>query len=176
MTRKSAGLLIRILTALVTWLCCAATGAEDFSKISGCPRPEPGSVAGSCAVRKYPELTEKSPYAPLKWMACLQNALHLPSGGYGDAVFFSDLVPEWEKEIGANLRSLETVLSERDQKVLKEEQRAWEAARKMAAEKRAKEPSQEGTMYLMFGAAVEMSYPEDRAIELACRIEKLTSK
>jgi hypothetical protein len=165
-----------VIAGVAAFLLSITAHAGGFSEVSACKRPEPGAVEGACAVRAYPELNIASPYAPLRWMACLQSELHLPSGGYGDAVFFTDLIPEWEKEIEANLLSLERILSGKDRKILKNEQQTWLDARKRAAIKHSKQSQPLGTMYLMFGAAAELSYPESRAIELACRIEKLTAK
>lgn len=150
--------------------------AYDLKSVLACPRPEPGTVTGSCAVRKYPELSETSPYPMLRWVTCLQSSFGLPSGGSADAVFFSDVVPEYEKEIEANLKTLDQLLAEKDRAVLHREQRQWEAARQSAADRRSRRPTQPGTMYMASSAVAALDFPQRRAIELACRIEMLQGK
>jgi hypothetical protein len=91
-------------------------------------------------------------------------------------VFFTELIPEWEKEIASNLTSLNQLLSPKDRQALAREQQGWEAARRRAKPKPAKRIRQEGTMYLALGAADAVSIPEARALELACRVERLSPK
>ena len=161
------------LLAILLLVCGADVCASELLLVAECQRPSPGTVSGSCSVRQSPELTDQSPFPLLRWAACVQTALHLPSGGSADAIFFSGLAEEFETEIAANLKTLDQTLSKRDRKSLKHEQHQWEMARQRAASKRARNPLPDGTMYMMFGASTALSFPEDRAIELACRIEKL---
>jgi len=170
MTRKKHFLVCLLLA------CGVEASASDLLLVTECQRPMPGTVTGSCSVRRFPELQDQSPFPLLRWASCVQAALHLPSGGYGDAIFFSNLASEFETEIEANLQTLDRVLSQKDRKSLKHEQHQWELARQRATDRRARNPLPNGTMYLMFGASTALSFPEDRAIELACRIEKLQAK
>lgn len=167
---------ICLIVYIFTFGWCEATFASDFAAISECQRPEPGTVAGACAVRSNPEIHEQSPYPMLRWAACLQKSLRLPSGGSRDAIFFRDLASEYEIEIEANLKTLEKILTEKDRKALKHEQLRWVTAREQAGGKRAKEGMPAGTMYQVFSSATALTFPEDRAIELACRVEKLKEK
>jgi len=95
------------------------------------------------------------------------------NGGYQDALFYQALVPEWENEIEAQLQLLNKLLTERDKKRLKKEQKDWMTARTSAIERKLKQPSREGSMYGMLYELSVMELPEHRALELGCRIQKL---
>lgn len=133
MNTNSAITSCRLLIAalIVGWPLLAHS--FDFGAVTDCPRPPPGTVSGACEVltQGY-ELTENSSLPFIRWAACLQRELGLPSGGYGDAVFFSELLPEWEREIDANLLALRKSISSKDQVALESEQESWQLARKKA--------------------------------------------
>jgi len=138
-----------------------------------CSRPPPGMVQGSCEARTGLEV-DKSPYGLHKWITCLQEARHWGTGGMPDAIFFSELIPEWEKEIAVNLVALTPLLSKTDGKYLLIEQRTWERARERNVQKVQQGPRQLGSMYRVSESLLALGLPEQRALELACRIEKLS--
>jgi hypothetical protein len=158
-------------------LCSPHAARADELSHPDCPRPPPGTVEGACEIRaKGPELTEKSPYPLLRWAACVQSKLGLPSANNADAIFFGELRLEFEKEIDANLITLHQKLSYKDKLVLKQEQLAWESASKRADARRAKQQQPEGSLYNVYRSIANLTAPEDRAIELACRIEILGTR
>lgn len=177
MNTKSAIELCRILIVVLALGFPFLAYSFDLGSVTKCKRPPPGTVSGACEVRDQGyQLTEESPFPFIRWKACLQSEFGLPSGGYGDAVFSSDLVPEWELEINTNLLALNKILSKKDKLALEQEQEAWQLARIQASKKRANRPSPEGTMYMASAALQEEIAPQERAIELACRVEKLGAK
>jgi hypothetical protein len=138
-----------------------------------CVRPKSGLYKGACQARASTEFEQSPYYSLFNWIVCLQNKGHGSGGGMGSAIFFSELIPEWEKEIDAHLISLNKLLSKRHKKQLWKEQQVWEAARTRALEKKSREPLQQGTMYMVFRAFDVMEFPLRRALELGCRVEKL---
>jgi len=104
----------------------------------------------------------------------MQEERYWGSGGYSDAVFFSELIPEWEREIDAHLATLNKLLGKRDRQILLNEQSAWQQARLRAADRRSRMPRPEGTMYMVSAAIIAMDFPERRALELGCRVEILS--
>jgi hypothetical protein len=173
----SAVKMVRPLIVVLTLGVSSFAYSFDFHSFGDCPRPPPGTVSGACEVRDSGfKLTEESPFPFARWVTCLQRKLGLPSGGYGDAVFFSDLISEWEREIDANVRTLKEMLSRKDQAALEHEQTGWQIAREEALERNAARSHPEGTMYMAFAAVQAEAFPQARAIELACRVEKLSAK
>jgi hypothetical protein len=166
------GLRFATFVALIVYAVFAAN-ASDYMDVPACPRPAAGTTLGACAARAGVTNWESSPLPLHRWIACVQAQKQLPSGGYGDAVFFSYLVPEWEKEIAVNLRTLNDLLSSNDRRALDREQKEWTLARERARVRGSKRPLPEGTLYLALSAASALDIPSERAIELACRIEKL---
>jgi hypothetical protein len=140
-----------------------------------CVRPSPGQFDGSCEARKR-MVIEKSPHVIHKWITCMQEERGWGSGGNDDAVFFFGLVTEWEKEVAAHLITLDNLLASKDRKDLHREQLAWEKARARAMRKKQQQPIPQGSMDRAFASIDTMNFPEQRALELGCRVEKLIPK
>jgi hypothetical protein len=156
-----------------------ADETSSFAEFTACQRPPPGSVAGACEIRNKRASGAMidnwhSPYVIHKWWACLQDAQHLPSGGMRDAIFHTQFIAEWKREIDANLATLRTILSAKHREELDMEQKAWERALERWQSAQQTSPQPMGTMYLMFSAGSESGFYSDRAIELACRVEKFS--
>ncbi len=151
------------------------SATTDPDKANACVKPDPGSYEGSCDARVGLPV-EQSPHPLHKWITCLQEKRGWGSGGYGDAIFFKDLVPVWEQEMAEYLRILSGLMGKKDKKELEKEQMAWEEARATALKRRWERPRPEGTMHMALAAVDELEFPERRALELGCRIEKLKPK
>jgi hypothetical protein len=142
-----------------------------------CLRPAPGDFRGACEVRATsPELSGESPFALIRWAACLQSKFGLPAAGNIDARFFSELTLEYETEIDANIKTLDTLLSPGDRIALKREQQAWRLAQDKAEAKWSKQSTSDGSLYRVYSSIDRLVPAENRAIELACRVEKLQAK
>ncbi len=176
-TRRNLGLLL-VGTSAACLAASAADPADPNTSLeqSACVRPAAGDYAGACDARQantYADLAA-SPYTFYRWMGCRQSEQGLPSGGYGDAVFFSEMVPEWEREIDALLPVLRKFLNAANRAYLETEQSTWEKARARADARRFDQPLQPGTMYIAIAAFNQMEIPEKRAVERACRVEKFS--
>lgn len=169
-----------ILSVLATTSGAVTAGdASEFSKNSSCPRPPVGSVAGACEVRNKRAAkvlidNTQSPYVIHKWWSCLQSAKHLPCGCNADAQFIRAFIFEWKQEIDANLASLRKLLSPRDHAALNDEQNAWERAVVRGQKSRDSSPQPFGSMYLIYSVIADEAPYSERAIELACRVEKFS--
>lgn len=157
---------------LISLCLCFLFASKCWSFETACTRPVPGSYLGSCDARKGIEV-EKSAHSMHKWITCMQEERGWGTGGTSDAIFFSELIPEWEVEINAQLSVLDTLLSPKDKKALHKEQQAWERARAREIAKKARQPSRDGSMYRVFESIDSLDLPERRALELGCRVEKL---
>lgn len=177
MIYKTVGKTLFLMTlSLLPLLSVADTSSDNaITNASNCIRPLPGAFEGACKARVGMNI-EHSPFGLHKWIVCQQEKRGWGSGGYGDAVFFSDLIPEWEREIEANLFTLSELLTKDYRRRLMREQKQWQVAKQRAIELRSKKPNTPGTMHMAINSVTEMRFSERRAIELACRVEKLTSQ
>lgn len=171
------GLVLSFLAS--TSVVVIAGEASVFSKYSSCPRPPVGSVAGACEVRNKRAAKvliddTQSQYIIHKWWSCLQSAQHLPCGCSADAHFIGQFIFEWKQEIDANLASLRKLLSPRDRAALDEEQKAWERAVLRGQKSRDSSPRPFGSQYLVYSVIADERPYSERAIELACRVEKFS--
>jgi len=172
---------VRLVLSLLaaTSVVVTAGEASEFSQYSSCPRPPVGSVTGACEVRnkRTAEVlidNTQSPYVIHKWWSCLQSAQHLPCGCSADAQFIGAFIFEWKQEIDVNLASLRKLLSPRDRAALDEEQKAWERAVVRGQKSRDSSPRPFGSLYLIYSVIADEAPYSERAIELACRVEKFS--
>lgn len=176
---------LRTLTAAMLFSYSFHVHSSDLDE-PGCTRPQPGTYAGACAARESDDYARKfqfdlyyssrSQFGFYEWIGCLEEKNHVPSGGYSDAVFYTELIPEWEKEIDANLLALQSLLSKRGRASLQREQQQWILARERHFQRRGKQPQGEGTLNMARNSAHALDFVEKRAVELACRVEKFSRK
>jgi hypothetical protein len=162
--RKEATLLIAFVFALAAPFTASAEVA--------CRIPKPGNFTHSCqALTADLDHIKRSQHALDRWASCELEKKGLPCGCTADIIFFSDLVPIWEKELSLYLKSLGS-REGFDRKKLESEQKIWLLQRQKKEEELHRDNDQEGSYWgiqITFG---RLELLRNRSLELGCELEK----